>query len=85
MELAKVLEDQAIGGYEVRVVLNESSTKIDEQINILFNERDQDDLLLLYFCGIGVLDENKVTLPLLIQDLPNCARLQSRFPRSKQR
>ena len=71
IELAKVLEDPAIGSYEVTALLDESSTKINEQINILFNNRDQDDLLLLYFSGIGMVDENNEGYIATINSRPN--------------
>jgi formylglycine-generating enzyme required for sulfatase activity len=54
--LARVLQDAAIGGFEVRTLLNEPSPKVAEEIEAFFTERQRDDLALLYFSGHGVKD-----------------------------
>ncbi len=56
--LAEVLGDAAIGGFEVRTLINESSFKIIEEIESFFENRKSDDLLLFYFSGHGVKDQD---------------------------
>ncbi|MCP4541177.1 MAG: SUMF1/EgtB/PvdO family nonheme iron enzyme [Chloroflexi bacterium] len=56
--LARVLQDPAIGGYEVQSLLNEPSHKVTQAIEAFFIERKRDDLLLLYFSGHGIKDED---------------------------
>ncbi|MBI5293034.1 MAG: PD40 domain-containing protein [Chloroflexi bacterium] len=56
--LAGVLNDSAIGAFDdVRALLNESSASIRRAIARFFAQKKSDDLLLLYFSGHGVLDE----------------------------
>ncbi len=55
--LARVLSDLAIGGFEVTTLLNESSYQVNQEIESLFIDRKRDDLLLLYFSGHGIKDE----------------------------
>jgi Caspase domain len=55
--LARVLRDPLIGGYEVRVSLNESAWSLNETIEEFFSERRADDLLLLHFSCHGIKDE----------------------------
>ncbi|HEX6686590.1 MAG TPA: caspase family protein [Candidatus Limnocylindrales bacterium] len=57
-QLAAVLRDPAIGGFDVTTVLNESAPVITEAVEEFFADRDPDDLLLLYFSGHGVKDED---------------------------
>jgi uncharacterized caspase-like protein len=58
-ELAKILQDPAIGGFDqVTTILSEVSNEVRAAIGDFFAERKRDDLLLLYFSGHGVLDEN---------------------------
>ena len=52
--LARVLEDPAIGGFEVQTLLNEPSHEANRTIEAFFTERKRDDLLLLYFSGHGI-------------------------------
>lgn len=56
--LAKVLEDPNIGGFEVRVVLNKGSYEVVQELELFFSDRERDDLLLLYFSGHGIKDED---------------------------
>ena len=56
--LARVLEDPVIGGFEVQSLLNEPSHKVNEAIEAFFTDRKREDLLLLYFSGHGVKDED---------------------------
>ncbi|HDD25027.1 MAG TPA: caspase family protein, partial [Chloroflexi bacterium] len=55
--LARVLEDQNIGGFDaVEVLLNRSSHEVNRAIEAFFIERERDDLALLYFSGHGIKD-----------------------------
>jgi hypothetical protein len=57
-QLARVLRDPAIGGFSVRTMLNESAPVINEAVEDFFADRSPDDLLVLYFTGHGVKDED---------------------------
>ncbi|MGH8895735.1 MAG: caspase family protein [Egibacteraceae bacterium] len=54
--LAHVLGDPAIGGFDVRTLLNEPSWQVSEEIEAFFADRKPDDLLLLYFSCHGIKD-----------------------------
>jgi uncharacterized RDD family membrane protein YckC len=54
--LARVLGDPAIGGFEVRTVVNQPCQTVSLEIETFFENRKRDDLLLLYFSGHGVRD-----------------------------
>lgn len=54
--LARVLGDAAIGGFQVRTLINEPSHKLNLEIENFFDDRKCDDLLLLYFSGHGIKD-----------------------------
>jgi hypothetical protein len=54
--LADVLGDGAIGGFQVRTVVNQSSAVVQQELERFFSERRPDDLLLLYFSCHGVKD-----------------------------
>jgi hypothetical protein len=56
--LARVLTNPDIGGFGVRTVLNEPEHVIREAVEEFFAERAPDDLLLLYFSGHGVKDDD---------------------------
>ncbi|RJL31903.1 hypothetical protein D5H75_15725 [Bailinhaonella thermotolerans] len=56
--LARVLSDEAIGGFDVRTMLNEPTAVVNEAVEDFFADRDPDDLLLLHFSGHGVKDDN---------------------------
>ncbi|MFI6734945.1 caspase domain-containing protein [Nonomuraea sp. NPDC050451] len=56
--LARVLGDEAIGGFDVRTMLNESTTVVNEAVEEFFADCHPDDLLLLHFSGHGVKDDN---------------------------
>ena len=58
-ELANVLGDPAIGGFEVETLLNEKSAVVSHTMEefFVFSNPKPDDLLLLYFSGHGVTDE----------------------------
>jgi hypothetical protein len=56
--LSDVLQDPEIGAFEVATLLNEASYKVNEAIENFFSERARDDLLLLYFSGHGVKNDD---------------------------
>lgn len=58
-ELAKVLENPTIGGFEVETLLNENAGTVTKAIEefLVFSDPKPDDLLLLYFSGHGITDE----------------------------
>lgn len=56
--LAAILHDPAIGGFDVRTILNQPSYAVNQEVETFFNDRQRDDLLLLYFSGHGVKDED---------------------------
>ncbi|HET7090165.1 MAG TPA: protein kinase, partial [Anaerolineae bacterium] len=56
--LARVLGDAAIGGFQVRTLLNEPSYRVSQEIEAFFADLKRDDLVLLYFSGHGVKDED---------------------------
>jgi hypothetical protein len=57
-DLARVLEDATIGGFEVKVLINRPSHEVRREIEAFFANRKRDDLLLLYFSGHGVKDDD---------------------------
>ncbi len=57
-QLAVILKDPEIGGFdEINKVVNELSSTIRREIARFFKDRKPDDLLLLYFSGHGVRDD----------------------------
>jgi len=56
--LARVLQDPAIGGFQVQTLQNERSYKVNQAIEAFFADRKPDDLLLLYYSGHGIKDED---------------------------
>ena len=57
--LARVLGDGAIGGFEqVKVLTNRPSHEVRFEIASFFADRGRNDLLLLYFSGHGVKDDD---------------------------
>ena len=58
-ELADVLSDRALGGFQVvPPLVNESSPKVSLAIYDFFRERKTGDVALLYFSGHGLLDDD---------------------------
>jgi uncharacterized caspase-like protein len=55
--LAGVLADPAIGRFEVQMLQNEPSHKVSQAIEAFLADRKRDDLVLLYFSGHGIKDE----------------------------
>ncbi|MCK4315092.1 MAG: caspase family protein, partial [Anaerolineae bacterium] len=55
---ARVLQDPDIGGFAVQTLLNEPSYKVNEAVEAFFTDRKRGDLLLLYFSGHGIKDED---------------------------
>jgi len=57
-DLARVLQERDLCGFDnVSVLLNQTSTTVNEAIDDFFFQKKPDDLLLLYFSGHGVRDE----------------------------
>src|ERR1051325_2788766 len=57
-DLAEVLRAPEIGGFDdVKTLVNESSATVRLEIESFFAEKKPDDLLLLYFSGHGVRDD----------------------------
>ncbi|WP_350274850.1 caspase family protein [Kribbella sp. HUAS MG21] len=56
--LADVLEDQAVAGFDVQVVVNKPTHEVGKAIADFFAAGERDDLMLLYFSGHGLKDDN---------------------------
>jgi ribosomal protein L40E len=57
-DLANVLKNVEIGGFEVRKLVNRPTQEVRLEIGKFFRDRKLDDLLLLYFSGHGMLDKD---------------------------
>src|SRR5215475_13745237 len=57
-DLAKVLRDPRIGGFEIQVLVNIGSGEAQEGIEDFCTDRHPDDQLLIYLSCHGVLDGN---------------------------
>jgi uncharacterized caspase-like protein len=58
-KLTDVLRNPQIGGFDtVKTLINESVSTVLEEIARFYSKKKHDDLLLLYFSGHGLLDEN---------------------------
>ena len=56
--MQQVLANPEIGGFdEVKVLVNPLRQKMEEAIEILFDNRQKNDLLLLFFSGHGIKDQ----------------------------
>ena len=55
-ELETILADSDIGEFEVKSILNESVQSVREEVELFFDSREPEDLLLLYFACHGVKD-----------------------------
>ncbi|MFN6571643.1 caspase, EACC1-associated type [Dendronalium sp. ChiSLP03b] len=57
--MQRVLQNSEIGGFdEVKVLVNPQRQAMEEAIETLFDGRQKDDLLLLFFSGHGIKDES---------------------------
>jgi hypothetical protein len=56
--LAEVLQDPAIAGFDVTMLVNEPHHVVGEAIADFYADRRRDDLALLYFTGHGVKDDD---------------------------
>ena len=56
--LAEVLADPEIGGFDVLQLTNEPSYRVCEETEGFFSDRARDDVLLLYFSGHGITDDD---------------------------
>jgi sugar lactone lactonase YvrE len=56
-ELAAVLRDPQIAGFEVTTLVNEPHYRVGEAIGDFYRDRRRDDLTLLYFTGHGLKDD----------------------------
>jgi hypothetical protein len=56
--LTEVLRDSNIGRFEVKMLLNQPSYRVNEEIEVFFRDRGRDDILLLYFSGHGIKDDD---------------------------
>ena len=54
--LSDVLDNPNVGRFNVKIIANETSLKISEEIETFFSERDRNDVLLLYFSCHGFKD-----------------------------
>ncbi|SES31380.1 caspase family protein [Actinokineospora terrae] len=57
-QLAAVLRDPRIGGFDVRTILDGDSPEVMEAVEEFFDDRLSTDVLLLYFSCHGIKDEN---------------------------
>ena len=75
-DLARVFQDREICAFdEVKILLNQSEHVVRRTIEDFFNQKKPDDLVLLYFSGHGVRDEQG-SLYLAVKNT-NRARLRS--------
>ncbi|MCC5611975.1 caspase family protein [Nostoc sp. CHAB 5834] len=57
--MRRVLQQADVGGFdEVKMLLNPKPQEMQEAIEILFSARKKDDLVLLFFSGHGIKDDN---------------------------
>ena len=62
-EMKSVLEDPAIGEFEVQMLpFDMDSSQVRKAINLFFVNSEPDDLLLLYYSGHGIKKDNKLYL-----------------------
>jgi hypothetical protein len=55
--LSGILQDPGIGGYEVQLLSDAPSYKVNQAVDRLFADARRDDLILLYFSGHGFRDD----------------------------
>lgn len=56
--LESVLTSHNIGGFNVTTLRNESHSKVTQEVKAFFSNRRPEDVLLLYYCGIGLKDDS---------------------------
>ncbi|HMD97800.1 MAG TPA: caspase family protein [Terriglobia bacterium] len=56
--LAEVLGDPKIGGFDVQTIVNQKCSDVMHEIEKFFSSRTRDDLVVLYFSGHGLKDED---------------------------
>jgi hypothetical protein len=59
-DLASVLKDPSIGGFEVQMLPNKTKKDTEIAIQTFFENSKRDDLLLLYFSGHGMKDKDSL-------------------------
>src|SRR5215471_13126229 len=57
-DLERVLADPEVGGFEVKTLLNRPALEISVAIEKFFLNRKREDLLLLYYSGHGLRDDD---------------------------
>jgi uncharacterized caspase-like protein len=57
-EVAAVLSDPEVAGFDVTLLVNEPHHRVGEEIGQFYAGRRRDDLLLLYFTGLGLKGED---------------------------
>jgi hypothetical protein len=55
--LASVLSDPKLGNFQVSTAINQPINELRRQIALFFRNKSKDDLLLLYFSGHGIRDD----------------------------
>lgn len=55
---SRVLSYPDIGGFEVKTLLGDPSYKVNQEIEAMFANRKSDDVVLLYFSGHGIKDDD---------------------------
>ncbi len=79
--LAKVLGDPKIGGFEVTTLVDEKAQVLRRQIARLYKGRKRNDLLVLYYSGHGIKDEQSGELYLAAKDtetdIPSAASIEA--------
>ena len=62
-EMKRVLENPEMGGFEVQTIIDPAPTPMRKEIKKLFSDCGKEDLVLLFFSGHGITDdENKLYL-----------------------
>ncbi|MGX9725845.1 MAG: caspase family protein [Candidatus Electronema sp. VV] len=56
IRLANVLQDPAIGNYEVKIFINSSSHSVNKAIEQLFSTVERNDTVVFYYSGHAKLD-----------------------------
>lgn len=56
--LAKILGDPETCNFYVQILINRRAHRVNQVIEAFFDDRQRDDLLLLYFSGHGIKDED---------------------------